>query len=265
MPTTATAPLLFPGHVIALDSQDEPDVLAIQHRLNELGVNVDVNGEFDRATAEAVKLFQARSTDLDGTPLEVDGIVGPLTWAALFGPESVSGLIRPSSPLLAAVLEFAATQIGVMEDPLGSNRGPEVDEYIRSVGLDPAGHFAWCVAFMFFCFENAASRLGRANPMVKTAGVIDHWNKARTRGIPRITASEAEQTPSLVKPGHIFVIRTSAIHGHSGFIERVNGGKLVTIEGNTNEGGGREGIGVFRRTARKIVSINKGFIDYNGV
>src|SRR6266536_1046931 len=168
MPTTATAPLLFPGHVIALDSQDEPDVLAIQHRLNELGVNVDVNGEFDRATAEAVKLFQARSTDLDGTPLEVDGIVGPLTWAALFGPESVSGLIRPSSPLL-------------------------------------------------------------------------------------------------VKPGHIFVIRTSAIHGHSGFIERVNGGKLVTIEGNTNEGGGREGIGVFRRTARKIVSINKGFIDYNGV
>jgi hypothetical protein len=37
----------------------------------------------------------------------------------------------------------------------------------------------------------------------------------------------------------------------------------VTIEGNTNEGGGREGIGVFRRNRRKVRGINKGFIDYS--
>lgn len=211
MPSTATAPILFPGHVITLDSEDEAEVLAIQHRLNEVGITVDETGEFDRTTAEAVKLFQARFTDPDGLPLEVDGVVGPLTWAALFGPESVPGLIKPSSPLLAAVLEFAATQIGVMEHPLGSNRGPEVDEYVRSVGLDPKGKFAWCVAFTFFCFEKAAGKLGRSNPMVRTAAV------------------------------------------------------LVTIEGNTNESGAPEGTGVFRRTGRKIVSINKGFIDYNSL
>ena len=37
---------------------------------------------------------------------------------------------------------------------------------------------------------------------------------------------------------------------------------LVTNEGNTNDGGSRDGIGVFRRQARKIAQINKGFIDY---
>ena len=39
---------------------------------------------------------------------------------------------------------------------------------------------------------------------------------------------------------------------------------LNTLEGNTNEGGSREGVGVFRRNGRKIVTINRGFIDYAG-
>jgi hypothetical protein len=36
----------------------------------------------------------------------------------------------------------------------------------------------------------------------------------------------------------------------------------VTIEGNTNDGGSREGIGVFKRDTRLISGINRGFIDY---
>jgi hypothetical protein len=84
------------------------------------------------------------------------------------------------------------------------------------------------------------------------------------KGIPRITATQGKHNPSLVKPGHIFVIDTGPAGGagHTGLVERVIGGKLVTIEGNTNEGGSREGVGVFRRTQRTIVSINKGFINY---
>jgi len=37
----------------------------------------------------------------------------------------------------------------------------------------------------------------------------------------------------------------------------------VTIEGNTNDGDGREGVGVFRREKRKIADINVGFLDYS--
>ena len=40
-------------------------------------------------------------------------------------------------------------------------------------------------------------------------------------------------------------------------------GKLLTIEGNTNDGGSREGIGVFARHGRTIGSINRGFIEYD--
>jgi hypothetical protein len=50
--------------------------------------------------------------------------------------------------------------------------------------------------------------------------------------------------------------------GHTGLVERVLGGRLVTIEGNTNGGGSREGIGVFRRNRRTVWSINRGFINY---
>ncbi len=62
----------------------------------------------------------------------------------------------------------------------------------------------------------------------------------------------------------IFVLDFGGGAGHTGFVEGVQGGRLVTLEGNTNDDGSREGVGVFRRTGRKIVSINRGFIDYAG-
>ena len=39
---------------------------------------------------------------------------------------------------------------------------------------------------------------------------------------------------------------------------------LITVEGNTNDNGSREGIGVFQRNGRKVAAINRGFIDYSG-
>jgi hypothetical protein len=47
-------------------------------------------------------------------------------------------------------------------------------------------------------------------------------------------------------------------------VDEVVAGKLVTIEGNTNDGGSREGVGVFRRTGRRIRDVNVGFLDYAG-
>lgn len=266
MESTSVTTLQFPGRIIKKDDDDKAIVLAIQHRLNQVGCGpIDEDGEFGGQTFSAVKLFQSRFTDANGLPLDVDGEVGHLTWAALFEADSVPINKEPLSSLLAATLGFAATQIGVREDPLGSNRGPQVDKYVASVDLNPAGHFAWCVAFMFFCFEEASKQIGRSNPMIKTAGVLDHWNKAGIKGIPRIKTDVALNNPALVKPGQIFVIDTGGGLGHSGFVERLEGGKLVTIEGNTNEDGGRNGIGVFRRFGRKISSINRGFIDYESL
>lgn len=68
-----------------------------------------------------------------------------------------------------------------------------------------------------------------------------------------------------MQPGFIFIMDFGGGVGHTGLVEKVLNGHLVTIEGNTNDGGSREGIGVFRRTGRKLASINKGFLDYRGV
>src|SRR5439155_18370375 len=46
-------------------------------------------------------------------------------------------------------------------------------------------------------------------------------------------------------------------NGHTGLVEQIAGVRLATIEGNTDLGGSREGIGVFRRTGRTIATINR--------
>ena len=66
-----------------------------------------------------------------------------------------------------------------------------------------------------------------------------------------------------VPTSHEVLLKTSETTGHTGLIEAVAGGKLTTIEGNTNDTGSREGIGVFRRQKRRIGEMNLGFVEYS--
>lgn len=254
----------YPGRIIKLGENDLAIVRPVQLRLNELGCgDLKGTGFFGNNTEAAVKLFQARFTDVEGNPLEIDGEIGSITWAALFGKDTVPVTEEVPTKLLETVLKIAVKEIGVKEDPPFRNRGKKVEEYLASVGLN--GGFPWCMAFVYWCYEQAAQKMKIANPTVKTGGVLNHWNEAGRRNIPRITRQQAINNPALVKPGMIFIIDTGdpGGAGHTGLVEKVVGGKLVTIEGNTNTDGSREGIGVFRRDARKIATINKGFIDYS--
>ena len=262
MPGVLTA-VPYPGRLVKRGESDPHVVQALQRRLNALGCGpLAESGRFGADTLSAVKRFQARFPDIDGQPLKVDGIVGSLTWAALFGAPAPPPV--PPASLATAALAIARTQLGVEERPSGSNRGPEVDEYLRAVGLNPAaGSFAWCAAFVYWCFNEAARSAGRPNPLPRTAGVLAHWNKAGERGARRIMPGRAAAQPDLVQPGQVFVMDFGRGAGHTGFVVDVHAGKLITLEGNTNDGGSREGIGVFERHGRKINSINKGFLDYS--
>jgi peptidoglycan hydrolase-like protein with peptidoglycan-binding domain len=249
----------FPGHVVKVGSNDSASVLAIQQRLN-----LPATGAFGAETQEAVQLFQARSLDFQNHPLTVDGQVGPMTWAALFRSPPAPSTAAPADSLLGSVLAVAGGEVGVMEEPPGSNRGPKVNQYLASAGLNALdGNFAWCAAFVYWCFSQASTALAVPNPAVRTAGALDVWNLAGPKGFRRITGAEASDRPSLVNPGAIFVISTGGGHGHVGFVESLTGIVLTTIEGNTNDGGSREGVGVFRRVGRRVSSINQGFVDYS--
>jgi hypothetical protein len=264
----------YPGHLIKLDTEDTDSAELIQQRLRDLGFTqtardgsrepLGADGIFGSDTESAVKLFQTRHTDLHGDPLVPDGEVGSDTWGALFGRDTVH--ISPpeaENEFLAKVLEVASGEVGVLEDPPGSNKGERVEQYMATVGVEPGD--PWCVAFVFFCFSTAAKAQGIPNPMVtkkcKTGGVLDLWNRARENGVAVVLQEDALGDPSKVKPGMIFIISTGNGHGHTGLVSRVMGNRLETIEGNTNDGGSREGIGVFRREGRSIANINRGFID----
>ncbi|HSC52979.1 MAG TPA: CHAP domain-containing protein [Phnomibacter sp.] len=247
----------YPGRIIKRGEADAKIVKAIQKRLEELGIDqFGDSGEFGPKTEQAVKLFQARFTDSESNALAIDGEVGSICWEVLFGTEKIPIVETAKTWGLVAVLDIAINEIGSMEQPLGSNWGPKVKMYLNSVGIDfPV---AWCAAFLYYCFDEAAKAAGKVNPCYKTGGVMLHWNKTPGKKIP---IADAVNNPALIKPGQIFVMSFGGGTGHTGLVEGVHGGFITVIEGNTNDGGSREGIGVFRRT-RKIATINKGFIEY---
>ena len=258
----------YPGRVVKVGEWDPQIVRAIKRKLNAaLGADASMrldadNPHFGPKVKQLVKLFQSRNVDASGHPLKPDGEVGSLTWSALFGNDSVPQRDSAESFYLELVLAVAAREEEkkVREIPRNSNRGPEVESYLGRVGL--GGGHAWCCAFVYWCFDEAARNAGLANPMVKTAGCLDHWNKAPARGARRIRKMDAVNDPALLQPGMVFIMDYGGGRGHTGFVESVAGGLIATVEGNTDASGTREGGGVYRLT-RKLVSINRGFIDYS--
>jgi cell wall-associated NlpC family hydrolase len=247
----------YPKRIIKEGETNTGIVKAIQKKLDELGLGPFAGtGVYGSKTKAAVKLYQSMHRDRFGIPLLADGKIGALTWESLFGPDSVVTNDASTSAYLTEVLKVAASQVGVMEVPVGSNKGPEVNAYLASVGVAP-GNF-WCAGFVYWCFNTAASNMSRKNPLVKTGGCLNHWNKS-TAG--KILAADAIDNPSLIKPGYIFIINHGAGLGHTGIVESVEGGLLHTIEGNSNPAGSNNGIGVFNIT-RKINTVNKGYLLY---
>lgn len=256
---------VFRGRPLLRGEVGSDDVKTLQKRLNELGFGTLVaDGDFGQATENAVFHFQARNSSPDGKPLAIDGEVGATTWAALFGPGAVfsAAAFSPQASLRDLVIDIAASQIGVIEQPRGTNRGPEVDVYIRSTGLNPADDsFPWCVCFLYWVFGQAAKIKGKTNPLPKTAGVISLWNLGRAGEAEVVRKADANA--QTVRPGMIFHLDLGNGKGHAGLVIDVIDDRIITIEGNTNPGGSPDGFGVFRRDSRPIVTgVLLGYLDF---
>jgi peptidoglycan hydrolase-like protein with peptidoglycan-binding domain len=254
MPASANT---FRGRLIKRGERDAALVRRLQRALAARGYGPAggsfTAGVFNAEMERTLKLFQAQNVDASGQPLKVDGQVGPFTWGALFpaaAPQAPTA--TGASALMLQSLATAVSQIGTLEEPLGSNRGPRVDQYLKSTGT-PLGS-AWCMAFVYWCFEHAAGNLAATNPLPRTAGCLDHWNKAaRMPAATRHTRADVYANPALARPGQIFIMDFGGGTGHTGIVEALlPGGWLRTVEGNTNTGGSRQGLGVFRLERRKI-------------
>lgn len=156
------------------------------------------------------------------------------------------------SPQVEALIAEAKRYLGVVEAPRDSNRGVEVDYFVRECGLDPKLGLPWCAAFVG---QMGRQALGHAWPVPRTAScaAIAAWAQETGRGL--LTAPVVGGLFLLWEAG-----LTPARFGHVGIVETVDATGFGSLEGNTNPGGSREGYGVFRR--RRLLDRTTRFVRW---
>jgi hypothetical protein len=176
------------------------------------------------------------------------------------------------------VKQIYTSQIDIRE--MHSNSGAEVEKYLHYVNL-PAGN-PWCAAFVCWVFGQASienPRTGWSPDLFKGSKVI--WGRAESRKLKaksfssesgnksqnpiaiglrqytyptsQITDNRQQITPNTGDIFGIYFPDKNRI-AHVGFIDQWQTDWVITVEGNTNTEGSREGDGVFRKR-RPVKSI----------
>ncbi|HQS51748.1 MAG TPA: hypothetical protein PLN99_07605 [Daejeonella sp.] len=181
------------------------------------------------------------------------------------------------------------SQIGVREQ--GINTGPQVEEYLNYVNLKRGQ--PWCAAFICWVYGQANvdnPRTGWSPDLFKGNKVI--WDRAESVKL-KVESREKYQVEHSWYQDEIFLEpmsvhpttnnqqlttksqqpTTADIFGlffpeknriaHAGFVDQWDGTWLITVEGNTNVSGGREGDGVYRK--RRLVKSVYQVARYIGV
>ncbi|GAK53770.1 CHAP domain protein [Candidatus Moduliflexus flocculans] len=219
------------------DTGDE--VKELQRMLQEQGFfKGEIDGKFLAEVKKAVIYFQETHVGSNGEFLDVDGIVGQGTWWALRNPvgEAQKSYLTGSipaglTPLRVKQLEIALRehQLGVHEEPNGSNSGGGVEKYGNKKN-------PWCCYFWSWCNKQCFGSYSlKAQYGLNSAA----WKKAQELSMARL---KGEYLPI---PGDAFMMfyrddkgKLTNV-GHIGFVLRVEvkDGKAVainTIEGNAS-------------------------------
>lgn len=134
------------------------------------------------------------------------------------------------------VLAVARGLLFVRESPRNSNRGPGIKAMLQVTGLGEG--YPWCAASVAYCGVTA---LG------------DRWPLPRTASCAQLgeAADRLKVLHTQPEPGDVFLVWHASLgrFAHTGFVESV-GETVRTLEGNTNDGGSRDGWGQFRRVRR---------------
>lgn len=223
---------------LSRDMQGE-DVKKVQTQLAALGLYDPglIGGTFGPITEATVKKFQLQNN------LEVDGIVGPLTWKAL------GGTVPDVSSRLLDLAKFAKNEADLSlswsgptskaEKYLEPLRKPMQD--LGHIGSNPV-FYNWCGAFVLFCCRQVGFSLPDVPPSPNswaTFAFVQIWHDwAKTRGFwfPR--------TGFVPAPGDIVIFdwpddpkkpSTVGPYNHIGIVRSYTPGStsIETSEGNS--------------------------------
>lgn len=195
--------------------------------------------------------------------------------------------MKAEHPIVKKVQQIYTSQIGIREK--GTNSVPEVDQYLRYVNL-PKGN-PWCAAFVCWVYGRAGignPRTGWSPALFPDNKVV--WERAESgkrsaEGLAREPETKSQESrlpqnvsgsyptslatgnrkqatdrrqPATPTTGDIFGLYFPEKKriAHVGFIDFWDGNWLITVEGNTNDSGSREGHGVYKKR-RMVKSIYK--------
>jgi len=133
-------------------------------------------------------------------------------------------------PQLAQVLRDANLCIGMGEHPPGSNRGPQIDEWLQAAGVAPGS--PWCAAFATALYQ----RLQPAPiPRLASALKLHEWATAHGRLVPEGAPVLPGDLCGLFHTDDPATPEREDFRGHVGLVVADLGADfLATVEGNTH-------------------------------
>lgn len=142
------------------------------------------------------------------------------------------------SPIMLRALQLATDALGVEEQPPGSNRGKEIDEWVGGVEgrfdylvpkMPHARGIPWCSRFAAHHVSVAALSLGMMDPLRGAGDLASAWKMLRW-------AKQSGKRRNDPKPGYIGLILHADNTGHVVMVADVIGDWVECIEGNASHG-----------------------------
>lgn len=209
------------------------DVKALQKGLNDLNFNAGAeDGYFGDQTEAATKAFQLRKG------LQVDGVVGEITWTALGGKYN-PGITPNNNEVHLKLAHFASVEANKQLRWNGANS--EAEKYLKLFRpiMQQLGHigstpvfYDWCAAFVTYCCRNVGIDIpdkpeGFWASMALVAS-WEYWAKQKGYWYPRGTTKP--------KRGDIVTFDWGTVRGNFNHIGIVRGYTPGSSMFNTAEG-----------------------------
>lgn len=208
--------------------------------LNGLGVVPD--GKFGPATASAVRAFQKKQK------LPETGVVDRATFERLVAPmtDALKPIkAKPSDTLGSLTVAYAKQHLAQHPREIGgANMGPWVRLYMDG---NQGREWLWCAGFATYMQKQAAETLGQKPPVRRTFSCDELAGSAKTKQC-FCAGSRTGTAPEHLTPGSLFLVRhADGDWNHVGIVVGTEPDVILTIEGNTNDDGSRDGYEVCQR------------------
>lgn len=158
------------------------------------------------------------------------------------------------------LITLARREIGTVEVPAGSNRGPRVQLYQASTDLSKEikTGWPWCAAFVCWSIKEWIKDPAVRDALkLKDAAQAELW-RPKTASAWGFHEWASQRGLLIMDDSPANVLHTADIvtydFSHIGLLESDEGTLIHTIEGNTDGAGSRDGGGVFAKTRQRSIA-----------